>query len=193
MTQKEFLEILKAELEKRGVSGLSDILRDYEEHFAHAKQNGKTEDEISAKLGHPKNLAMAFETDTMITQLRMKEEPFSWKLGLQVIGRFLILAPFNFFVLFIPGVILFALIVAGWSVVVGIGGASLGILGVSFGAGLLTLSFWAFMAGFATSLGLLGMSVMFAVLMAFFTQQTILAVVAYCKWNLQFLLENQRS
>ncbi len=189
MTQNEFLKQLKESLEKRGVEKVSDILTDYQEHFTHGLQNGKTEEEISTKLGSPQNLALAFETESMIEKVKDKNSRFQWEMSLKVLGRLLILAPFNFLVLFIPGALIFAFLVTAWSVAAGLGGAGIGVIGASFFAGFLSESFWALIACLSAGLGVLGLALLSGMISFKISQYVILMTIDYLKWNLKFVLE----
>ena len=51
---------LEKHLKERNVSDFADILIDYEQHFLFKLADGYTEDEISAKLGHPLDLAAQY-------------------------------------------------------------------------------------------------------------------------------------
>lgn len=63
MTKVEFLEDLKKELKKNNVvneKDINEILYQYEEHFNCKLEEGKTEQEIVARLGSPKDIAMEY-------------------------------------------------------------------------------------------------------------------------------------
>lgn len=57
MRQIEFLYELKRELRTLPEDLVLDLLTDYEEHFQHGKENGKTEETICEELGSPKDVA----------------------------------------------------------------------------------------------------------------------------------------
>ncbi len=60
MTKNKFVEILKEQLIKRGISDYEDIAEEYEQHFTFKLKLGYTEEEISAKLGDPTDIAKQF-------------------------------------------------------------------------------------------------------------------------------------
>ncbi len=65
MTKNEFMTRLAAELRKRNVTDSADIIEEYGQHFAFKTADGYCEEEISAKLGAPEELAAQFiESDT---------------------------------------------------------------------------------------------------------------------------------
>lgn len=70
MNKLEFLKLLKLELETNGVHNVQDILADYEEHFAHGLNKGKSEEDISKGLGSPLTLAKAYKTESMIREIK---------------------------------------------------------------------------------------------------------------------------
>ena len=57
MNREEYLKQLKAALKSLPEDELQDILYDYEEHFDIGLSKGKSEKEISAELGDPKEIA----------------------------------------------------------------------------------------------------------------------------------------
>lgn len=57
MNKKDFFKELKKELEIRNVSEIEDILSDFEEHFEYKLEEGKTEEEITRKIGNPLDIA----------------------------------------------------------------------------------------------------------------------------------------
>ena len=65
MTKHEFMARLASELHKRNVADATDVIEEYEQHFAFKLADGYAEEEIAAKLGSPEELAAQFEsTDT---------------------------------------------------------------------------------------------------------------------------------
>jgi len=62
MTKNEFLLRLSDALRKRHVSDYSDIVGEYEQHFAFKMADGFSEEEIAAKLGSPEDIAAQFES-----------------------------------------------------------------------------------------------------------------------------------
>lgn len=62
MTKHEFLSKLADALRKHNVSDTTDIISEYEQHFAFKLADGFSEEEIAAKLGNPAQLAAQFES-----------------------------------------------------------------------------------------------------------------------------------
>ena len=62
MNRKEYLELLRTSLQHLPLDELKDILSDYEEHFDIGISKGKSEEEISSELGHPKEVASNYKT-----------------------------------------------------------------------------------------------------------------------------------
>lgn len=189
MKQQEFLLSLEKALTEYRVQNVSDVLNDYREHFVHGLQNGKTEDEISEKLGPPNTIAKAYETEAMIAKVKSPETRFQLDTALRVIGRLIVLAPFNLIVLFIPGILVFSFLFAGWSVAAAIGSASLGLMAFGLKMGLFAFSFWASLALGSASLTLLGMGIFTGLLMFAMTKYVILGLIGYLQWNLKFVME----
>jgi uncharacterized membrane protein len=193
MTKSEFMKELKESLKSRGVDNTEDILRDYDEHFAHGLQSGKNEEEICIRLGSPKSLAMAYETKALLSSSTDKGAQLKWPLVLRALGRLLLLAPFTLFVIFIPGILLLTYLLSGWSLV---GVAALGsvfLMGLGFTGGILSLSFWVFASLISASLAGLGIVVATFLFMFVTTRALIRAVVDYIKWNLNFILDKRKE
>jgi uncharacterized membrane protein len=193
MTKSEFMKELKESLAARGVENSQDILMDYEEHFAHGLQSGKTELEICSRLGSPKSLAMAFETKSLLTTSSHVNDKLEWPLVLKALGRLLILAPFTILVIFVPGVLLFSFLATGWSLV---GVASLGslfLLGLSFTGGFLSFSVWVFLTLISAALAGFGIVIAAFIFMYMTTRALVKMVVDYIKWNLNFILDKRKE
>ena len=60
MNKNEFIDVLEKSLIRLPKADRDDILSDYEAHFAIGVENGKTEEEVSASLGDPHELAMTY-------------------------------------------------------------------------------------------------------------------------------------
>lgn len=60
MKKKEFLDELEKILEKNNCSDKEEILKDFEEHFTVAMEEGKSEEEVAKVLGDPKDIAIQF-------------------------------------------------------------------------------------------------------------------------------------
>lgn len=64
MTKAEFLGRLTKELKRNNRSDTTDIVEEYEQHFAFKTADGFTEEEVAAKLGDPAVLAAQFGAET---------------------------------------------------------------------------------------------------------------------------------
>lgn len=189
MNKLEFLKLLKLELETNGVHNVQDILADYEEHFAHGLNKGKSEEDISKGLGSPLTLAKAYKTESMIREIKSSDKSFDIKLALHVVLRLLVLAPFNFIVLFIPGIIILSFLATGWGVSIAFGGVSLGILGFLPQAASLPLNAWGWVAAISMSLSFLGIAIMGFMAMFLISKYILLSLISYLQWNIKFVLE----
>lgn len=189
MTKQEFMNFLKYELEKNQIKNINEIIADYEEHFAHALAQNKSEEEICKNLGSPESIAKAYQTESLITELKNPETPFSFKSGLSVLGRLILLAPFNFFLFFIPGSFLLACITAGWVMGFVLAALSLAAFTTGFNADLIQLSAWYGIGAFSASMTLLGSTILCGLVMFVITKSVLLMVISYLQWNLKFILE----
>ena len=189
MKKAEFLKNLETALRKHNVVSVTDILSDYEEHFTHGLQKGKTEEQISESLGNPDTIAKAYETDSIIAEVKNPYKKFQFGLALKALGRFIVLAPFNFFVLVIPGVVAISLIVAGWAVSLAFGAVSAALMVLIPVFGIFAISSWAGLAGVTSGLAFIGITVLSVILMFDITKYFLLGALSYLQWNLKFILE----
>lgn len=60
MTKNEYISALGRELKRLGVPDAGDVLEEYEQHFAFKGADGRTEEEIAARLGAPAEVAAQF-------------------------------------------------------------------------------------------------------------------------------------
>ena len=72
MTKTNFLECLKRELTRNNVADISDIIAEYEQHFAFKLTDGFSEEEIAAKLGNPVQIATQYGTEVENTNPQNK-------------------------------------------------------------------------------------------------------------------------
>lgn len=189
MTRKEYIDQLRQALERHKIRDLEEVISDYEEHFAHGMKSGQTESQISEKLGSPWTIAKAYEAESLIEKIKSTGAQPRWVPTLQALGRLLIIAPFNFLVFFIPGVLIFAGLVTGWSLVLAVGSVCFAIMGLSWSIGVIGLSFWAITTLVAATLGFVGLAIFFGLVMYQFTKYILLGIIHYLQWNLKFILE----
>lgn len=60
MNKQDFMAELEKQLKERNISDFAEILAEYEQHFIFKLADGYSEDEISARLGHPLDLAAQY-------------------------------------------------------------------------------------------------------------------------------------
>jgi uncharacterized membrane protein len=191
MTQQEFLISLESDLKKgdfHSPQKIREILSDYEEHFTHGKSKGKTEQEIASALGSPSSIAKAYQTESLLREVK-NPEGFRWGLALQVLGRLLIIAPFNFLFLTIPGVLIFTMLAMGWAFALAIGSAGLAAFSLITLIATLSLNAWAWIAAISMGLGLIGLSCIGVIVMFVVSKYIVLALIGYLQWNLKFVLD----
>ena len=75
MTREEFLSRLKRGLAGLPVSSAAEILTDYEAHYDDGLAAGRTEAEISAKLGDPDRLARELKAEAGIQRWHQEKNP----------------------------------------------------------------------------------------------------------------------
>ncbi|MDD2260947.1 MAG: DUF1700 domain-containing protein [Clostridia bacterium] len=77
MNKKEFMDKLKNSLLESGISDIDDILNEYEEHFLFKMADGFSEEEVSLKLGDPKELAKQFVQEAPVIKVKKKNRFFT--------------------------------------------------------------------------------------------------------------------
>ena len=77
MNKKEFMDKLKNSLLESGISDIDDILNEYEEHFLLKMADGFSEEEVSLKLGDPKELAKQFVQEAPVIKVKKKNRFFT--------------------------------------------------------------------------------------------------------------------
>jgi uncharacterized membrane protein len=188
-SEMQFIATLKEHLQQQNVANVEDILSDYREHFVHGKLNGKTEAQISADLGNPVTIAKAYEAENLIREVQSTKHTLQWTVFLKVLGRLLVLAPFNFFMLLIPGFFLSLFFIAGWAVTLGFVVGAVACLGLVLKISIFSVSFWAGISAIAGSIGLLGLGVIAGLIVFMISRFVLLGLVNYLQWNLKFILE----
>src|SRR5690625_750814 len=100
MNKRQFLEELDVALIPLNSEERSDILRDFEEHYAIGELNGDSEDEIAASLGSPQKIAKELlatyhieNVDTVTTRLIMMSAIWG-VIGLVFFNFMIVLASF---------------------------------------------------------------------------------------------------
>ncbi len=111
-----------------------EILADYEAHFVEGMSSGKSEEQIAATLGSPKHVGQEFMMNTLTKQIDQSGPSLTKMISAvgHVLLMILVLAPFNFFMLICPFLILFCLVIAGWALPIALGGVAIGALGWFF-------------------------------------------------------------
>lgn len=111
MSKQEFLTQLANYLNRLSPAEREDILQDYEEHFAFALSEGKSENEVAEALGHPRQLAKEILATYHIDKLETSQSTGSvfravWSvIGLGFMNLVLVLGPF---------LVLVGFLLSGW-------------------------------------------------------------------------------
>jgi uncharacterized membrane protein len=123
MNRDQFLSELAAALRGLPPDEVGEILADYRAHFDEGGAAGRSEREVAAALGHPKQLARELRAEAGLRRWEQRRTPanlvaaFLALCGLAAVDV-IVLVPLIFvfgLVVFVVGVVLLALIVAGLS------------------------------------------------------------------------------
>ena len=123
MTKNEFMTKLSNELRKRNISDAADILEEYEQHFAFKTADGYSEEEITAKLGNPEELAAQFGSEPKKGAKRSAFLTWLWLCWVDLFFG------------------IFAVLLISWGIVMASAALSFGLTGICFVFNLGSLPF----------------------------------------------------
>jgi uncharacterized membrane protein len=194
MTENEFLHTLEQALSGLEPSARAEVLADYREHFASAREAGRSDDETSRKLGDPRTLARGYAATEKLAQAERASSIAgrSWHL-LGVAKALIILAPLNFLMAIGPFLILAAALLVGWIAAGGLFMLSCKLLAHWLGlqpiANLEATTNWSvfFLTVSGLSFGLLSMLGMGLLVAA-----SLRGLLRSFKWNLRFVNKEGR-
>ena len=177
MNKEQFLRQLEVSLKKLAKEERQDILQDYEEYFSIGIDKGKSEQEISAALGHPKQIAKELLASY---HLDMVERTTSAGNILRAVWAVIGLGFFNVLIVLAPFCALVAVVISGWLASVGFILAPLGIL-INLFIGEFRMSDLFFL------LGLCGIGIFIAMGMFVATKALTNGFIRYLKFNITFV------
>jgi uncharacterized membrane protein len=189
MNKNEYINELTKQLKKLPSQEIEEILSDYREHFEIGQRSGKTEEDISKALGHPRSVAQGYLVSSLVNEAKTSSSIMARsKILFRIMLVMLVLAPFNFLVIVGPFLILFALTLAGWAVPVAIGGVSIAIMGAFFTAGpAFTIGIYQGLSLLFMFLGALGLAALGALIMILVSKLLTQLVASYLRWNINFI------
>ncbi|MBS4223928.1 HAAS signaling domain-containing protein [Lederbergia citrea] len=175
MTKYQFLRLLESSLSKISLEERQDILKDFEEHFAIGLEEGKTEEEISAALGSPRNIAKEL---VATHHLEKVETTATTGNVIRAVWAVIGLGFFNLVIVLGPFIAVASLIIAGWGTGVGfIASPLLVLINVAIYPG--TFEFF----DLFFSMALAGIGLFIAIGMYFATRGIISGFIRYLKFN----------
>ncbi len=185
MGKVDYINDLRRSLKNVPENELSEILADYEEHFANGRSAGKTESEIIAALGPAKTVAQGYLMNTLIKEVNVAPSTIQRSgLLMQMMVIFLVLAPFNFLVLVGPFLVLVALLFAGWAIPITIAGVSIAaLITVLVTTSLHVIGVLQGFSLFFMFLGVIGVSALVSMVMILLSRGMIQLVSSYIRWN----------
>lgn len=177
MNKEQFLKQLEASLKRLSMEERKDILQDYEEYFAMGMENGKSEQEIAASLGNPKQIAKELLASY---HLDMVEQKASASNILRAVWAVIGLGFFNVLIVLAPFCALVSVVISGW------------VASVAFVLSPLAILFNLFMGQFKLadlflSLGLCGIGIFVAIGMFYVTKFLTKGLIGYLKFNITFV------
>ncbi|MFD6438417.1 hypothetical protein ACFWDG_01060 [Peribacillus sp. NPDC060186] len=177
MNKEQFLKQLNASLIRLSQEERQDILQDYEEYFAIGMEKGKTEQEISASLGNPKQISKELTASYRLDQV---EQTTSAGNVMRAVWAVIGLGFFNLVIVLGPFIALVGVVIAGWASAIGFILAPFGVL-----INLILGSFQLFDLFFA--LGLCGIGIFIAMGMFVATSALTKGFIRYLKFNVSLV------
>lgn len=113
MNKEQFLKQLAISLDKLSKNEIQEILNDYEEHFVFGLEAGKTEEEISASLGSPQQIAKEIKASYYIEKVENNKTAGN---VMRAIWAAIGLGFFNLIIVLGPFIAVASLIVSAWIV-----------------------------------------------------------------------------
>ena len=185
MNVDEYLKELAYELRSLESSERAEILNDQEEYIRDASANGRSEQEVIASLGSPRNFAREILAETKLH--RVKETK---KLGplFGAVIALLALAPLNLIFVLGPFIALIAIVMSLWIAMLSYGASMFAVLGIF----LFKLSFYSVgllthLSTFFLIVALLGIGVLGVYFLSWLTRVFIKMTAGYLRWNLNFI------
>jgi uncharacterized membrane protein len=174
MNKKEFIETLRYYLVSLPEDERNELLRDYEAHFIHGLQSGKTELEIARELGEPSALAREAVGAELLP-------PPLWAHPRKDIPRFIGVSILLFFLNVLLAIPVFASLWAGFISICA--SAIAGILSPL--AFILDFAFYGdFMpAKLFIAIGMIGIGMLLAALARYIGKGLLFITTKYGKWN----------
>jgi uncharacterized membrane protein len=194
MKRTEWLIKLEQELTRLGVIGPREVVADYEEHFSIGASQGKSEEDIAAKLGDPAAIARAHHAENLVTKVTApagspNATPEMADI-LRATFRLLLLTPFNFIMLICPFLIIATFLFTGWLLSAVFSAVSVVLLVVAaLCFPFLLVNFWSAGAVLFGALGFVCMTGITLMTMYVATKWIINLFVSYLRWNVNFVLE----
>lgn len=177
MTKEQFLKQLEASLKRLSLEERTDILQDYEEYFALGMEEGKSEQEISASLGNPRQIAKELLASYHLDQV---EQTTSAGNIMRAVWAVIGLGFFNIVIVLGPFLALLGLVFSGWMMSVAFILAPFGIL-----INLIIGELRVFDVFF--SLGLCGIGIFIAMGMFVATKVLTKGFIRYLKFNVSLV------
>lgn len=177
MNKEQFLKQLEAFLKRLSLEERQDILQDYEEYYAMGIEKGKSEQEISVSLGHPKQIAKELLASY---HLDMVEQTTSSGNILRAVWAVIGLGFFNILIVLGPFCALAGVVISGWLASVAFILSPLGVL-INLFLGQFRMSDMFF------SLGLCGIGIFIAMGMLVATKSLTKGFIRYLKFNITFV------
>src|SRR5690606_2257443 len=185
MNKYQFMNILESSLAKLPADEREVILRDFDDHFSFAMEEGKKEEEIAKSLGAPQQIAKELLATYRLEQVEQNGSASNiFRAVWAVIG----LGFFNLFIVLAPFLTLVSILIAGWIVGISFIGSPLLVLIDTIITPANFVLFDVFMSIFLAGLGLFIMIGMYYV-----TKYLMRIFVRYLNFNVKVVKGGQSN
>lgn len=188
MKKQEYFDKLELELRRQNVLKVTEILSDYEEHFAMGSSKGKTEEVIVEKLGDPLTVAKAYQAEALILQIEDAPVQDQAAYLIRAFLRLVVVTPLNFVMLLGPVLILSVIVFTMWTVVLSLAIAGFGVSGELLASlSILTSGIWGLAMSLFGGIAIISWTLLGILVMFFITRFLFRTFIDYLRWNIQFI------
>lgn len=188
-TEKEYLEELRFQLKALPIPERENLVNDYIEHFAAARERGEEDRVIIEKLGTPKAVAQSILAENLILRAdESKGLSSKAKWTMKAVVLLILTAPFHFLILLVPGTLAITFLTLAWTFPIVL--VALLIAGVAFlvkTSAAVGFSFWAWSSVVLSGLGVVALSVAAVGFAALLTLGLIYLLKTYVLINLKLI------
>lgn len=185
MNRREYINKLSMYLQGLPSSELQDILSDYEEHFDIGLSKGKTEEEISAELGDPKEVADSYKANFKNINKENETRNYTTNDNSRKFLIGIMLIAFNLIIVLGPYMALLGVLLSFYGIGIGftIGGIAI-LFGLPFQF-FIPMQILNPLTSISFGVGLGSLGILILILSLYLTKFVYKYTVKYIQWNIE--------